>query len=158
MLVRSLPLPPARLVHELRRAAESAAASRSRRPPSLSLVIVGDRRMRRLNRQYHASDRTTDVLAFPYGDGADDGPGADAGQGVEGEVIVCAPFAAREARKRGLPWLTELLLYVVHGVLHLLGEDDHDEESARRMRRLERNSLSRIGYSLPRDHLEELKR
>ena len=80
--------------------------------------------MRRLNREFHDADEITDVLAFPLDEGARE-------RGPEGEVIVCVPQAYREARARGLPPLTELLLYVVHGSLHLLGEDDHDARAAR---------------------------
>lgn len=130
-------------------AAAEAATPRGRR---WSLVVVGDQRMRRLNREFHAADETTDVLAFPLERG-----GAHATDGVDGEIIVCAPYARREARQRGLPFATELALYAVHGILHLLGEDDHDPNEARRMRRRERAILARVGLELPRQHLEELK-
>lgn len=103
--------------------------------------------MRRLNRDFHDADRTTDVLAFPFDEGPD---------GVHGELILCAPEARRQAARRGLPFLTELLLYAVHGTLHLLGEEDHVPARARRMRRLERRALEALGYPLPPDHLQEV--
>jgi probable rRNA maturation factor len=138
---------PRPLLRMLRDAALAATAGR--KALRLSIVVVGDRRMRRLNRDFHAVDETTDVLAFPLETTA---PG-----GVDGEVIVCAPVARREARARGLPFATELTLYVVHGVLHLLGEDDAAPADARRMRRLERATLARLGIALPKSHLAELK-
>lgn len=127
-------------------AAATAATPRGR---CWSLVVVGDRRMRRLNREFHEVDETTDVLAFPFDRGV--------GDGVDGEIIVCAPYARREARSRGLPFATELALYAVHGILHCLGEDDHEPAAARRMRRRERDVLARVGVKLPIDHLAELK-
>lgn len=105
--------------------------------------------MRRLNRDFHAVDETTDVLAFELERWN--------GEGFDGEVIVCAPYARREARSRGLEFATELALYAVHGILHLLGEDDHEPERARRMRRLERRILAGVGLALPARHLDELK-
>lgn len=145
LLVRNLPCGPAELEDRIE-AAVRAAARRLRRPaPSLSVAVVGDHRMRRLNREYHAVDATTDVLAFPL----------DTGPGPVGEVIVCAPCARRRANSRKIDPLAELLLYVVHGTLHLLGERDATPEEAGRMRRLERDVLARIGHPLPAAHLEE---
>lgn len=148
MLVRLGPPARARLALQIVRAVEVAAAVVRRAVPWLSVAVVGDRRMRRLNRDFHAADRTTDVLAFPLG---------WRGAAVEGEVIACAPYARREAVSRGLDPRGELLLYVVHGTLHLLGEDDHDPDDARRMRALERAALRRLGYRLPASHLDENK-
>lgn len=132
-----------------RRALVTAANAATPRGRRWSLVVVGDRRMRRLNRDFHAADETTDVLAFEL-----DRWSAD---GFDGEVVVCAPYARREARSRGLAFATELALYAVHGILHLLGEDDHEPERARRMRRRERRILARVGIALPVGHLDELK-
>lgn len=110
-------------------------------------MVVGDALMRRLNREFHAADETTDVLAFPFREG----------RVIDAEIVVCAPYAKRESASRGIPWLTELLLYVAHGVLHLTGEDDATSVGARRMRRLEREVLHRCSLLLPSSHLEELK-
>ena len=101
--------------------------------------------MRRLNREYHGVDATTDVLAFPL-----EGP-----SGPSGEIVVCAACAVRRARSRGLSPVTELLLYVVHGTLHLLGERDSCREGASRMRYLERAALGNVGHALPEEHLDE---
>lgn len=144
---RSLPSSRARLARLLSEAARSAARIRGSRIESLSIAIVGDAAMRRLNRDFHASDETTDVLAFPFRQG----------RVIDAEIVICAPFAKREARARGLSWRTELTLYLVHGVLHLTGEDDATARGARRMRRFERDVLARLALPLPRSHLEELK-
>jgi probable rRNA maturation factor len=132
------------------RAARAAATVLRRRLPPLSIAVVGDRRMRRLNRDYHGVDATTDVLAFPL----EDSRGGAAGPA--GEVIVCAPVAARAGRRHGHPARWELLLYVVHGVLHLLGESDARPAAALRMRRLERRALRSIGYDPGTQHVHAL--
>jgi probable rRNA maturation factor len=145
IVARRLPAGAAALARAVRLAARAAAGAVRLELAELSIAIVGDQRMRRLNREFHATDETTDVLAFGY---------SDPGEPLDGEVIVCAPVARRQAKARGLPFRSELLLYVVHGVLHLGGEDDHERAAARRMRRREREVLAGLGVRLPADHLE----
>jgi probable rRNA maturation factor len=144
---RRLPSAASRLTRRFHAVAAAAAQVARSKIRDLSIVAVGDRLMRRLNRDYHHADETTDVLAFPFLEGAV----------IDGEVVVCAPCARREARARGLPWETELCLYVAHGVLHLAGEDDATKPGALRMRRLERLALRRAGLPLPPTHLGVLK-
>jgi len=158
--VRKPPLPPDRLRQLIADAVTAAAAVRRRRAPRLSVAVVGDRLMRRLNREFHATDRTTDVLAFPLDsslDGTLDDDPTPAPDPIVGEIIVCAAQARREAGYRGLRPEVELILYVVHGTLHLLGEDDATPEEALRMRRLEMSAMRSIGLPLPESHLQELK-
>lgn len=150
--VRKPPVPPARLRRQICKAVEAAATVLRRRTPRLSVAVVGDRLMRRLNREFHATDRTTDVLAFPLE--ADPGP---LGAELDGEIIVCAAQARREAGYRGLRAEVELILYVVHGTLHLLGEDDATPAGALRMRRLEMSAMRSMGLPLPDSHIRELK-
>ncbi len=145
--VRSLPRNARQLEKRLREVSAAAAAVAGAQIVELSVVVVGDHLMRRLNREFHGVDETTDVLAFPFEEGAR----------IDGEVIVCAPCARREGDCRGIAWETELALYVAHGVLHLSGEDDHLPADAMRMRRLERRALTRVGLLLPNSHLRELK-
>lgn len=92
----------------------------------LSVAVVDDATMRRVNRDFHATDAATDVLAFPLRDEGDPG-------GFAAEVVVSLETAIREAGERKVAPVAELLLYVVHGTLHLLGFDDHEPEEARRM-------------------------
>ncbi|MBZ0135465.1 MAG: rRNA maturation RNase YbeY [Planctomycetes bacterium] len=82
---------------------------------SVSIAVVGDRRMRRLNRDALKHDFVTDVLSFDHGDSP---------EGRMFEVVVCAPFADRQARNHGVPFAQELARYVVHGCLHCSGHDD----------------------------------
>jgi len=90
----------------------------------LSVAVVRDEEMSRLNEQFLGRSGPTDVLSFPYG--------SEAGR-LEGEVIVDAEEALRQSELVEHGAEEELLLYVVHGVLHLLGYDDATPEQRRRM-------------------------
>ncbi len=103
----------------------------------LSIALVDDEGMARLNRQFLGREGVTDVLAFPY---------ESAGPKVEGEIVVNAELAVREAEGRKHGPREELLLYVAHGLLHILGYDDHDPEQTRRMRRREQQVLNAAGF------------
>ncbi len=85
--------------------------------PNLSVAVVDDATIQRINNEHLGHDHPTDSLAFDY----KDDPGPD---GICGEVVVSAETACREAAVRGIEPLHELLLYVAHGVLHLLGHED----------------------------------
>jgi probable rRNA maturation factor len=98
----------------------------------ISLAVVDDAEMRSLNRRHLGHDYPTDVLSFLL----DSSPGE-----IVGEIIVSADTAARTAGELGLTVAGELLLYVVHGALHLAGHDDHTDGDARKMRRLEARYL-----------------
>ncbi len=106
----------------------------------LSLEIVGDGRMRRLNRTYRRRDSTTDVLAFA----AREGPGPPSR--LLGDVVISLPQAIRQAYEHEQPVDHELVLLLIHGVLHLCGYDhERGEDEARRMALRERQVLRRIG-------------
>lgn len=105
----------------------------------LSVVVVNDRRIAALHRQFLDVPGPTDVISFPLDD--DPLPGEPP---LLGEVVVSADTAAREARARGLPFERELLLYVAHGTLHLLGYDDHAPRDRARMHRRQEALLARF--------------
>ena len=109
-------------------------------PPlrEMSLVLVGDAVMSRLHKEYMDIDGPTDVLTFPIDENA-------RGQVVSGEVVVCIPEARRQAKVRGTPLAAEVLLYSLHGMLHLCGFDDRNERDFRRMHRTEDKILTRLG-------------
>lgn len=102
----------------------------------LSIALVGDEEMAGLNRRYLGREGVTDVLAFPYE--SDE-------RSLSGEIIVNAELAEREAAGRSHGPDDELTLYVVHGLLHLLGYDDREAEAAARMRERERAILETAG-------------
>jgi probable rRNA maturation factor len=89
----------------------------------VDVAVVCDREIAALNRRFLRRAGPTDVLSFPLG-----GPG-----GHLGDVVVSGETARREAARRGVPARAELHLYVVHGVLHLLGYDDRAPGPRRRM-------------------------
>jgi len=93
-------------------------------PDTVSVAIVDDARIRELNRRYLGRDTTTDVIAFE----AEDEPDRRAG-----EVIVSADTALRQAEEYGHSHQRELCLLVAHGVLHVLGYEDYDDDARTRM-------------------------
>jgi probable rRNA maturation factor len=96
------------------------------RAPSgeMSLAFVGERTMRRLNRDYRGIDRSTDVLSFSY---VDDPHAGD----TLGEVFVSPAVAARQAREARCPLREEVARLALHGLLHVLGYE-HDTPSDRK--------------------------
>lgn len=104
----------------------------------ISIAIVKDAQMHELNRQYLDHDYTTDVLSFVLEDDAASGQ-------LDGEIIVNADYAAREAKRYGWSCGDELLLYVIHGALHLTGHDDTTPAAKQAMREAEAKYLSGFG-------------
>ena len=103
----------------------------------LSVVLVGDEEIHRVNRDFLQHDYPTDVISF---DLRDDGPGSD------GEILVSVDTARREASSRNVSLISAVLLYCVHGTLHLLGYDDHEPEERRRMHQRQLELLALIGH------------
>ena len=94
--------------------------------------LVGDTKMRRLNRTYRHQDRTTDVLAFAYREVR---TGASP---LLGDVVISIPTARRQAKARTQSLDEEVLRLLIHGVLHLVGYDhERGRQQARRMHRKE---------------------
>ena len=83
----------------------------------VNLVFTGGPGIKALNRRFLGKDRLTDVIAFNFP--PTPAPGAD-----WGEIYVCVPVAARQAKALGHSVLAELLVLTVHGALHLAGMDD----------------------------------
>lgn len=121
------------LEQHLARAARRLGVRKGR----LSVAIVGDRRMATLHQRFSNTPGTTDVLTFDLRE-----PGQHT---LEGELILCRDQARRQARRRGHDVRLELLLYAVHGLLHLLGHDDHHPAGYRRMHQVEDRLLASLG-------------
>ena len=122
----------------LRHAVRTALRQHRESTCQLSLAVVDDARIAALNAEYRGHAGPTDCLAF---DLRDDGQ-ADA---VEGEIVVSWETARREAAARELGLQAELTLYVIHGLLHLLGYDDLDVQQAARMHQTEDRILISLG-------------
>lgn len=128
----------------LERTASAILASARNGEAELSLVLVSDRRMRVLNRQYRKKDRSTDVLAFSLREGR-----FSRFHGrLLGDVVISMPTAKRQAAEHGHGLYEEMSRLLVHGVLHLLGYDhERGPREAARMARKERTILRAIRSS-----------
>lgn len=103
---------------------------------AISVAVVDDATIHELNRRYLDHDWPTDVLSFAL---------ADQDGHLEGEVILSAETAAAAATEAGWPLAAEMLLYVIHGMLHLVGYDDKSPAAAERMKEAESLHLRRFG-------------
>ena len=122
----------------------AAAALRGRvRRADLALRLVDEREGCALNRHYRGKDYATNVLSFA----------AELPPGVElpilGDIVLCAPVVAREAREQGKPLAHHYAHLTVHGVLHLLGLDHIDPREAEAMELLERQILAGLDIDDP---------
>jgi rRNA maturation RNase YbeY len=104
----------------------------------LSVALVGDRRMAELHQQFMGLPGPTDVLTFPLDEDR-------RGRVTSGEVVLCIPEARRRARGHGVSVRQELLLYALHGMLHLCGFDDRTDAGFAAMHRTEDQILTQIG-------------
>jgi probable rRNA maturation factor len=122
----------------LREAARDALAALGLRGCELSVALVSDRTIRRLNRSWRGKDRPTDVLSFPQG-------GTKASPGPIGDVVISLHTALRQAKDGGWGLSRELRRLLAHGLLHCLGHDHETPAGARRMARAEQRLLGREG-------------
>jgi len=110
------------------------------RPPlqELSVALVGDNEMSKLHEQFLGVSGPTDVLTFPLEQD-------DRGRDIAGEVVVCVSEARRQATINGNSARKEVLLYALHGMLHLSGFDDRTPVGFRKMHRTEDEILKQLG-------------
>jgi len=99
---------------------------------NLSVAFVTNAAIRKINRQFLQHDFATDVISFPLG------------TDLVGELVISAEFAVGEAKARRIPVEEELLRYVAHGILHLLGYDDHRPADKAKMWKRQERELSRV--------------
>ena len=125
----------------------------------ISLALVDDAEIQRVNREFLGHDYATDVISFVLNDEAsplDEKRSSRVAESapphLEGELIVSTETALREAAAHGWTPADELLLYVVHGLLHLCGYDDLTDEARPVMRAREREVLA--GWQLVPTGLE----
>ncbi len=88
------------------------------REGDVTLWLVGNQRMRRLNRESRGKDYATDVLSFPL-----DVPQFIGGKNEWGDIFLCIPKIQSQAKEFSVPYKQELTRMLIHGVLHLLGYD-----------------------------------
>ncbi|MCW5592135.1 MAG: rRNA maturation RNase YbeY [Burkholderiales bacterium] len=111
------------------------------KPAVVTLRYVAATEGRRLNREFRGKDYATNVLTFIYG--------RDPAGALSGDVVICAPVVAREAREQGKEIDAHHAHLLVHGLLHLQGHDHERRAEAARMERLEREILARLGFPDP---------
>ena len=110
-------------------------------PAVVTLRYVAAAEGRRLNREFRGRDYATNVLTFTYG--------RDPAGALSGDVVICAPVVAREAKAQGKAVAAHHAHLLVHGLLHLQGHDHERRAEAARMERLEREILARLGFPDP---------
>ena len=130
--------PPAQLVEW----AEAALAGHSG-GARMTVRVVDEAEGARLNERYRGGTGATNVLAFVF-----DAPELPSVR-ILGDVVVCAPVAAREAREHAKGLDAHWAHLVIHGTLHLLGYDHDEPDSAQEMETLERTILDDLGYPDP---------
>jgi probable rRNA maturation factor len=109
----------------------------------VNILVVDGRSGRQYNRRFRGRDYATNVLSFPY----EPAPGEHSG--LLGDLVICAPVVAREAREQHKPVRDHYAHMAIHGVLHLLGYDHEDDAEAERMEALERRVLATLGIPDP---------
>lgn len=122
--------------HRIRKAANWIAKEFAFRCIRVSVSVVDDPAIRELNQQQLGHDWATDVVSFVIEAEQDS---------VDGEVVASADTARRLCEKAGWSAEDELLLYIVHGMLHVAGLDDIEKSDREVMREAERNCLLAIG-------------
>ena len=109
-------------------------------PAEVTVRFVDANEGRDLNRDYRGKDYATNVLSFPYA----------AGTTLSGDLVLCLPVLAREAREQGKPPEAHCAHLIVHGMLHLQGYDhETGHDDAAHMEAVEREIMDALGYPDP---------
>lgn len=116
------------------------AVRAAHRSGEVRVRIVQDAEMAEAHVRYSGIEGTTDVLTFDLSEGASARGGA-----LDVDILVCADEARRQALEHGHGPVREMLLYVLHGVLHCLGHDDHSDDGFEKMHAEEDRILTAIG-------------
>ena len=108
-------------------------------PPTIAVRLTDDAELHRLNLQFRGKDQPTDILSFPAGPHAPPG----------GDIAIALETTATAAAKRHISLEQHTQHLIVHGVLHLLGQDHAGDGEASAMEALEREALARLGAPDP---------
>ena len=140
-----------------RKAAEAAIAesafpqlAEADRTVEISVTLTGDEQVRALNAEWRGKDKPTNVLSFPMADERDltraniDGP-----ELLLGDIILAHGICEAEAADKGVSFEQHATHLLVHGTLHLLGYDHHDDAQAEDMEAREARALARLGIANP---------
>ena len=126
---RQVPVDLKRLQTDANRAAQLVEELSTRRPllENISIVLISDRRIAQLHWDYMQVSGPTDVITFDHGD-----------------VFISVETARRQAAEFGSSLEREIRLYIIHGLLHLVGFDDHAPEDAAVMRKMQERLLGEL--------------
>lgn len=142
----------------LAQAAAQAAIAESRYPAlidteravELSLRLTDDEEVRALNAQWRGKDKPTNVLSFPLAEAEElDEADGDGPELMLGDIVLARGVCAREADEKAIPLPHHAAHLMVHGTLHLLGYDHHDDDAATDMEARETRALARLGIANP---------
>ena len=141
----------------VRKAAEAAVAESAypdlndtERPVEISVSLTGDEQVRALNAKWRGQDKPTNVLSFPMADERDLSRTNVAGpELLLGDIILAHGVCEAEAAEKGVSFEQHATHLLVHGTLHLLGYDHHQDSEAADMEAREVRALARLGISNP---------
>ena len=108
----------------------------------LGIHLVGAKKMAQVNRQFLGHEGSTDVITFDHSSANSQLPSPNSP--IYGELFICVDEAVAQAKEFGTDWSSEVVRYLVHGVLHLLGYDDLQPDLRRAMKREENRLLRRL--------------
>jgi len=108
----------------------------------LGINLVGEKEMARVNWQFLQHEGSTDVITFDHKNS--EFQNSNFKLEIQGELFICVDMAVRQAKEFQSSWQSEVVRYVVHGVLHLLGYDDLQPALRRRMKREENRLVRRL--------------
>ena len=107
---------------------------------TLCIHFIGAKRMARINESHLNHEGATDVITFDYNE-----PATRSKQRVlNGEIFICVEVAVKQAREFKVTWQSEVVRYIVHGLLHLCGYDDLNASDRREMKRHENGLLKKL--------------
>lgn len=141
----------------VRKAAETAIAESAfpqlttiERPVEISVRLTGNEVVRALNAEWRGKDKPTNVLSFPMAEPGELQNAKIAGHELLlGDIILARGVCEAEAAEKGVRFEDHTAHLVVHGTLHLLGYDHHDEDEAADMESREIRALGRLGIANP---------
>ena len=112
---------------------------------AISLTLVNDDAIRKINREHRGKDKPTDVLSFPLE------PEPFSQERLLGDIVISIDTAKRQAQDYDAPVQREIYRLLIHGLLHVMGHDHEETEERRKMEREERRLAAAIGMPWPYD-------